>query len=383
MSEAPEMKKPTPVTDVPVDTTPAEEQQLPIPPKEEEAAPKQPIERTPEQQELLKLMASDKKFVAIQQIMECKNRVSEMSAIKDAATSKVHSMVPDDKFSILESRAMTIDDEKFAALDMHKEEDWQKVLAYYSFEDGSKIHFSNEPDTKDFKCREMHRDFLLYIKKVRVETEKFNEVEAKTKEEIDKLYEQLDEVLGEEDAKKVKDYATFADYYRDWIEETLKRDDLSDVVRKQLTKTLEADNRGISLDFLKVEITELIKRRGSVDSLMYGYRNRFNEIGESASKILATKFEKYKYHLSFAKFYDLETRVLGFPEDTKYKNLFMFLLFRFIRHSYEKFDAFWMITLGEVLTQLGFLFKKEEERPASSKAFEKNLRDLLAMIIDH
>lgn len=384
MADVIAMKKPTPVVagEPHVDEAVASGQ-IPVPPEEESEQEAPNIERTPEQQELFNLMAADKKFIAIRQIMECRNKVSEAGAVKEAAISKVHSMIPDDKFSILESRAMALDDKAISELDMSKEEDWQKVLAVYTFEDGSKIHFSNEPDTKDRKCREMHRDFLLYIKKVKVETDKFNEFEKKTKEEIDELYKQLEEVIGEDETKKIQDYATFADYYRDWITEVLKRDDLSDTVRRQLEKTLDADNRGITMDFLKQNLEDVIQRKGSADSIMYGFKNNFVAVGESASKILATKFAKYKYHLSFGKFYDIETRVLGYPEDTKYKNLFMFLLFRFIRHNYEKFDSFWMITIGEILTQLGFLFKSEEERPASSKEFEKNLREILDMVIEH
>lgn len=380
MEQVPQMMKPTPVNTEP-EIKQEERVELPIPeePKQEEA-PKKPM--SPEQEEVLKLMASDKKFVAVRQIMELQNKVNEAATIKDVAIGRISSVIPDDKFSILEARACMLDEQKIANLDMKKEEDWQKVLEVYTFEDGSKIHFSNEPDTKDIKCREMHRDYLLYIKRVKEETEKYEKFEKETREEIDKLYKQLDEVIGEEEGAKIRNYATFADYYRDWIVECLKRDDLSDTLRDHLQKTLDADNRGIELKFLSNEIREMIKKRGNTSSIRWGFNNNFPKTAESAAAVLAHKFAKYNYHLAFNKFYDIETRALGF-EDDKHNNLFMFLLFRYIKYHYERFDNFWMITLGEVITQLGFLLKPKEDRPESSIEFEKNVREILDLVINH
>lgn len=382
MENTPEMKKPTPITNEPVSTEPKVMEEHYQPQLSEEKAKKPKLELSPEQKEIASLMASDHKFVAVRQIMELRNRVSEAGAIKDNAINRTKSMIPDDKYTILEARAMNLDEDELLKLDMKKEEDWQKVLAVYSFDDGSKIHFSNEPDTKDIKCREMHRDYLVYIRRVRIETEKFEKFEKDTQAEIDKLYEELDNIIGKEEGEKIRNYATFADYYRDWIVETLKREDLTENVRNRLNKTLDADNRGVRLDFIEMEIRNMLKKRKDTSSIKWGFRNNFSNTAEAATAVLAQRFAKYNFHLAFNKFYDLETRVLGF-EDAKYNNLFMFLLFRYIKHHYERFDNYWMITLGEVVTQIGFLFKPKENRPASSIEFEKNVKNILELVINH
>lgn len=340
-------------------------------------------ELTPEQQEVYDLMRSDKKFVAIHDIMQLKNKVNEIRTVRDYAVNQIKTMIPDDRISLLEARAVSLDKDALMRLDMSKEEDWLKVQKVYTFEDGGMIHFTNDPDTKVTKVREMHRDYLVYLKTVKEESAKFEAIEAESKEALDKIYSELDEVLGEVEAAKVKNYATFAEYYREWINESLKREDLSDALREQLQKTLDADNRGIELEFLKKEIRELISRKGNADSLLYGYRNNFVETARKASAVLSSKFSKYNYHLALVKFYDLEKRL--FPEQygEKYNNLFMFILFRFIKANYEKFDNFWMITIGEIVTQLGLMMKEEPNQPSSTKEFLKNFHEVMQLVVNH
>lgn len=338
---------------------------------------------TPEQQEIYDLMASDKKFVAIHDIMQVKNKLNEISTVKEYALEQVKSMIPDDRISLLEARAVALDKESLINLDMEKDADWEKVKAVYTFEDGGMIHFTNDPDTKIKKVREMHRDYLIYLRDIKEETAKFEIIEKESKETLDKLYKELDEVLGEAESAKIKQYSAFADYYRDWIMESLKREDLSDQLREQLQKTLDADNRGINLEFLKKEIRELISRKGNADSLRYGYRNNFVETARKATAVLASKFSRYNYHLSLTKFYDLEKRLFPDKYGEKFNNLFMFIIFRFIKANCGKFDKFWMITIGEVVTQLGFLFRDESERPESSKEFVKNFQEVMDLVVNH
>ena len=337
----------------------------------------------PEQVELIKLMQEDKTFVAIQNVMQVKNQISKIETIKDHAISRVKGMLPDDKISILEARAMNLDVDKVLALDMKKDEDWKIIKDIYTFEDGSMIHFTNEPDPKEVKAREMHRDYLVYLQRIRVETEKFDQYEKTVKAELDKLYAEMDEVLGETEANKVRNYASFADYYREWIIKTLAREDISDEIRNQLQKILDADNRGIELKFLRDEIERLIKRKGGTSSLMYGYRHNFQEMARKATAILLQKFSRYNYHLAFNKFFNIEERFFKDEIGEKYNNLFMFILFRFIKFNYDKFDNYWMITIGEIVTQLGFYSREASERPESNKEFTKNLRELLLLVINN
>lgn len=347
-----------------------------------EEIPERP-ELTPEQQEVYDLMRSDKKFVAIHDIMQLKNKVNEIRTMRDYALNQVKTMIPDDRISLLEARAVSLDKDALMKLDMNKDEDWSKVQQIYTFEDGGMIHFTSDPDTKIIKVREMHRDYLIYLKSIKEETAKFEVIERESKEALDKIYAELDEVLGEVEAAKVKDYATFAEYYREWIIESLKREDLSDSLRDQLQKTLNADNRGIELEFLKKEIRELISRKGNADSLMYGYRNNFVDTARKASAVLSSKFSKYNYHLALVKFYDLEKRLFPDQYGEKYNNLFMFILFRFIKANYEKFDNFWMITIGEIVTQLGLMLKNESEKSKSTNDFIKNFHEVMQLVVNH
>lgn len=338
---------------------------------------------SPEQKEIYNLMKNDKKFIAIHDIMLLQNKIKEMETVRDYAMGQVKTMMPDDNISILEARADMIDKESVIKLDMSKDEDWKKIEEVYTLDNGDMLHFTKNPDLNNIKIREMHRDFLIYLKTINEETAKFNVIEKEHKEAIDKLFKELEEILGESEVEKIRNYASFADYYREWINNSLARDDLSEGLRNQLQKTLDADNRGVDLEFLKKEINELIARKGDAKSLKFGYKNNFSDICRKVNAILAQKFSKYNFHISFAALFDIEKRVFPDTYGEKYNNLFIFILFRFIRANYEKFDNFWMITIGEIVTQLGFLLKEESERPESSKLFQKNYHEVMNLVINH
>ena len=338
--------------------------------------------RTEEQKEILDLMKADQKFVAIRQIMEVRNRVAQVQAVKEEAVSKIHTMCPDSRLSVVESRALLLDVNKMAALDMKKEEDWAKVKECYTFEDGGMLQFTSDPDLNDVKIREMHRDFLLYLKKVKEEEDKFEVYETKMKNDIDKLMNDFEDAVGKLEADKLRNYADFADYYRDWVSEKLKDTELSAVARAGLQRVYDADQQGITLEFLIKEIKDLIGRKGDASSLLWGYKNTYGDVARKAEAVLRTRFAKYKFHIAFTKFYDFEKRV--FPTDyAKYNNLFMFIVFRYIKSNYNHFDNNSMITIGELLTQLGFLLRPEEERPAITKTFEESYRTVMSLVINH
>lgn len=334
-------------------------------------------------QEVEKMIRGDKMFVAVRQIMEVKNQINKIETAKNLAIDRVKTMLPDDKLSILESRAVYLNPDVIAQLDMNKKEDWEKVKAVYTFEDGSMIHFTGDPDPDNIKVREMHRDYLVYLRKIDEETKKFEETQTKIKADLDQLYKELDEIVGEENANKVRNYASFSDYYRDWIKEQLEKDDTNPKAREYLEKVLAADDEGIYLGFLFKEVEDLLKKKGNSDSLFYGYRHNFSSIAHKAGSVLASKFSKYNYHISFTKFWDVEEKHFQHEIGAEYNNLFMFILFRFIKFNYEKFDTFWMITLGEIVTQLAFLDKDPHERPESNATFREKVVELLKYTIEH
>lgn len=344
----------------------------------EEAEKQRIANLDPDKQAMYELMKSDKKFVAVQGIMQLKNTIKKMETVRDSASDNIKSMLPDDKVSIVEARVDDLDLEALDKLDMRKEEDWQKVKDVYTV-DGQLIEFATKPDSDKIKVREMHRDYLTFIKKFREESAKFDQIEKEYRESMEKLDKELEEAIGEEEAKEIRKYSSFAEYYLDWIDNTLAREDISDNIRSNLQKIKDYDTMGIKLDFLKNEIIRLKDKTGNTQSLLWGFRNSFAEIAEKVNDILSTKFPKYGYHLSFAKFYDIEKTYFKDEIDEKYNNLFMFVLFRFIKNNYNMFNNFWMITIGEIVTQLGFLARPVEERPKSSAEFVENVKQVVKL----
>lgn len=336
---------------------------------------------SPEQREIYELMKADKKFVAVQGIMKMKNQLKQMETIKESAINNVKTMLPDDKISIIEARTDVIDLAVLESLDMRKDEDWEKVREVYTVDDDI-IEFSTKPTADKIKVREMHRDYLIFIKKLREESAKYEIAEKEYKESIAKLEDDLSQALGAAEASEILKKSSFGEFYIEWINKTLERDDISENVRKNLEKIKNYDERGIKLDFLKEEIIRLREKTGNTSSLMHGFRHNFEETAKKVNKIMSSGFEKYSYHLAFEKFYDIEKRFFANDIDEKYNNLFMFILFRFIKNNHNTFNNFWMITIGEIVTQLGFLARPEDERPSTSKEFINNFKEVIKLAIN-
>lgn len=325
---------------------------------------------------------NDKSFVVVKQIMDSRNAISKMETMRDKANHMVKSMVPDDKLALLTARARTLDKEALANLDMAKDADWKKVEEVYTFEDGSKIYFANNPDTKDLTIRAMHRDYLIYLRTIEEENEKYELAQASIKADLDKIYAELDELIGKETADEIRSFKGFADFYINWIDKLLENPDVPEKAKEHFKKVKDADERGVNLTFLFDNVKETMSKKGNTDSLFFGFRNNFDAAAKSAVSILKTKFEKYGYHSAFPKFYNLEERFL--PEIGKeYNNLFMYILFRYIKFNYEKFDTFWMITIGEISTQIGYLAREDDEKPERCETFRQNVIKLLKCVISN
>lgn len=369
-----------PVVDAEFDEVPNEPYTEIVPAEEIDGSVQADPNLPPENKELVDLMNADRTFVATRQIMMARNQINQIASVKDMALNKVNSMCPDARLSIVEARASVIDLDAMKALDMRKEEDWAKILECYTMEDGSIVAFSGDPDLNDLTTREMHRDFLVYLRSIKEENEKFEIVEKKLNAEIDELINNFEDIFGEEEAQKLRNYKDFTEYYRVWIGKTLEREDISDAARAMLTKIKKADDDGVNLEYIIKDIQAQISKKKDSGSILSGFNRSFLDVAQRAKKILGSKFAKYKFDAALETFYDFEKR--AFPgEYDDYNNLFIYLLCRYIKYHHETLDNNSMITIGETLTHMGFMLKEEKDRPESAKDFADAVRDLLDLVI--
>ena len=336
---------------------------------------------SPGDRQLAEEMAMDAGFVVTNSVMKLRNEMASIKAERDRAMNKLKTMCPDDRYSILEARVMETDIEALAKLDMKKEEDWQKVLDIYTMEDGGVISFSLDIPETDIKYREMHRDYIIYVNSVNTETAKYNAVEAKVTAEIEEIFKEYAELVGEEEAAKARNVSYTAQYYRMFIEKLLSREDLNTDLKEKLLEYKEADHDGRTLRPIIEEIEKLLKKRnGDASSIIYGFRNNFIAVANAAKRALDAKFKKYNYSFALENLHDFEKR--AFPgEFDDYNNVFIFLLMRYIKANYEKFDNKNMYTIGEIFANMGFLLRPVEERPDTVVEFEQSVRKLLGLVI--
>lgn len=335
-----------------------------------------PVEEKKEmtQDEIDRSILQDRTVLAYSTMLAAKNQLADLHNLKDAATERLKTMCPDDHFSAFEARVALLDIDAIGKMDMHDEVSWMKVKEVYTFEDGM-MHFSAEPKEDDIKYREMHRDFIVYIRKYNDETAKFEAADAQYKKEIEAIEEKYKDVFTSPDSLGFK---SMSDFYRQHFYKLLKDDRLSDKAHAYVQRVVDATEHGISLEVFIDEVHKLIDKRGDASSLLKGYRTNYLTIAQQVDKILRTRFAKYRLHLNFVKFYDVEKRF--FPEYEKYNDLFMFVLFRYIKHNYEKFTNDDFLMISEILTQIGYLKHPVEDRPADNAKFIENFHTLMDLI---
>jgi len=322
----------------------------------------------------------DPEFVVTRNIIAMQNELAGMRAARDHAQHKLTAMCPDSRMSVVQARVLNADIEAIGKLDMTKDEDWEKVHRFYVMDDGGEVHFSVEPDTKDKMYREMHRDYLVYLRKTHDETVKFEEYEAKAMAEIESLSLELDKLVGIEDS--ANRFKSIGELYRRKLTDLAADPNVPEKARVKVNGIIDAMDDGIRLTKLIAEVKTLIAKKGDASSLKYGYRSNFFPVAQRAGKILATKFSKYNYHMQFQNLDKFEERVLD-GRYKEYTNLFMFILFRYIRSNYEKFGNREMIVLGEIITQMGFMLREPVQRPATTAEFEKHYIELMELVINH
>jgi len=322
----------------------------------------------------------DPEFVVTRNIIAMQNELNAMRGARDHAKNKLLAMCPDSRMSIIESRVNSADIDAIAKLDMTKDEEWEKVHRFYVMDDGSEVHFSAEPDTKDKMYREMHRDYLVYLRKTHDETVKFEAYETQAMAEIESLSQELDKMIGIEDS--ANRFKSIGELYRKKLTALANDENVPVNARTKINSIIDAMNDGLSLRKIIEEVRSLIARKGDASSLKYGYRSNFFPVAQRAGKILATKFAKYNYHIQFQNLDKFEERTLD-GRYKEYTNLFMFILFRYIRSNYEKFGNREMIVLGEIITQMGFMLRAPEQRPETNKEFEKHYIELMELVINH
>ena len=315
-------------------------------------------------------------------IIDANSKLDEVRGVRQLASDKIKTMCPDDTSSVLMARATVLDLKTLESLNMHSMNDWMKVKEVYTCEDGRVIELAANPKD-EIRYREMHRDFLCFLKSYDEESKKFAVVEEKYNQDIAKAEAEFDAYRTANNLNIVDESSKFvsrAEYYQKTLAALSAREDISPETKTRIDEILHWSENGVGLTLLIEEVRGLIKKRGTASSIMHGYRNSYQSVAVQVEKVLRARFGKYNLVYGLSKFGNAEEQF--FPEYKEYNNLFMFILFRYIKYNYERFNNNHMIMLSEIITQLGYLKHQETDRPESSKQFAEAVRTMLSLVIN-
>lgn len=325
---------------------------------------------------LADLLRADKEYEVMNNLIQLKSTIKTISGSKDAMKDKLKTQTTDPNIAIVESRLEAIDLETLKKLDLKNPKDVELIESIITIE-GQVLEVTIP--VEESKKNEFFKDFLIYLKATAEETAKFEAAEAKFQIEYDKLMEECKELIGEEKIDEL-DGMHLADFHRNHLRGLLDKESVNEEIKTQIRTIMSAQDAGATISYLKDNIKKQIDAKKNSRSIVQGYRNNFMDIVTQCDKILKTKFTRYNININTPAFCNLEDRF--FPEFKEYNDLFMFLLFRHIKHNYEKITKLEMLSFVETLLCVQWLNKPVEERPERIKVLEESIKEILTMVIE-
>ena len=350
-----------------------EHEEKDVQPEENNETVEEFISKLPEGS-LSSIIANDKKYVVMDQLMNMKGVLNEIQGTRDAMQSKLKTQTSDPNIEIVESRLASIELETLKALDLKKDNDLELLKSIIEIE-GQTVEVSINID--ESKKMQFFKDFVIYLKTTMVETAKMDAAEAKFNEDMDKLMEESKDILDIDVKEKLNSFDA-TEYQHEYFNGLLAREDLKPETRVQIESIVASQKAGVTLDFLYDTIKDQIDVKKSSKSILAGFNTNLLGMSMQCQKILDTRFAKYKIRFNVPKFYDIEKKF--FPEYEKYNNLFMYLIFRHIKHNYEKFTKLDIVSIIEMLVNIQWLSRPLESQPPRIVELRESMRRIYAMI---
>lgn len=284
-------------------------------------------------------------------IRDVKNQINENRTIFQQKLNFMFTGT-DDQVNILAARASEVTEEAI------KNATFDQIKEFFMFDDKF-IGLNTMPGLSDEDNIEAYKDFLLYLREINNAERDFNTFEADNDSLLDMFPDEVKEAA--------KTTFTWDRYIYNIFKEKMEAEETPEKEKESLKKILTMKDNALNLNPMKEYIKNEINA-GRRKSLINAFKTRFQDTLKKADQFAsANKFKMY-YPL-----YDNIEETIGYEG---YRNLFVYILARYVKFCSENFDKFDNVYIAQIIQNL-IMLKKGQLDDSSRIMMTNAIKDIL------
>ena len=308
--------------------------------------------------ELDALVASGNKLAEVNTFMKLRSIYNELNGQKATINTKINFMFDGtpEQVDLIQARVSEVRKEALQTAT------FEQLQQFFIF-DGEPIKLNFDPLLDEKEKIDAHREFLLYLKEV---DDIVKDIDAHLKE-----IDELSEHFSEEVKTKSKDMYQWDRYIYELFKEKALDLNLTDAERERIKRIIQVKDEALSLapiyTAVKAEI-DLGRRR----SMINAFQTRFKDTIKKAEQYAA----RNEFHVYFQLFDGVEEE-FGYGE---FRNLFAYLLARYIKYNANKLTKVDNAFIAQV-TQNLIMLKKNQLPTDIRRKFVENIKEIEDLLI--
>ena len=328
-----------------------------------------------------KLKDEDKKFVKVQEAMSIIHAINMLEGHTHIMLRKLQGCFPQTPYESVKIIMTRLDD--------IKSEEVQKLsLGFIKTElftiDGKEVQFKLPENLDDETIRK--HDELNYYRAGVMMLKLNNEQIAAHQTYINKLKDKFSKEVDSDIKTIISSVDSLNEYTETYYNWKLNDPDTDETTRKNIEKTLQYVNYAITLEPIKNDLNALLKKKGSLQSVMYNFRHQSSRIVDDADKACKSMGITFPYALIS----NMEAKFFGSEKYEKYKYLFTFLIARHVRYYGNNSNLYDKIFLTQLFSNLVYITRSSDDplnkADGTSKLKAKMkpyVQELLDLVINH
>ena len=328
-----------------------------------------------------KLKDEDKKFIKVQEAMSIIHGINMLEGHIHIMLRKLQGCFPQTPYETIKIISSRLDDIK-------PEEVQNLSLGFIKTEiftiDGKEVQFKLPENLHDDAIRQ--HDELNYYRAGVMMLKLNNQQIVAHQEYISKLKTKFDKDVDPEIKEIISTVDSMNDYTESYYNWKLNDPDTDETTKHNIEKTLESVNNAISLEPIKKDLNALLKKKGTLQSVMYNFRNQSSRIIDDANKACKSIGITFPYALIS----NMEAKFFGPDKYDKFKFLFTFLIARHVRYYGSNATIYDKIFLSQLFSNLVYITRSSDDplnnKDGSSKLKAKMkpyVQELLDLVINH
>ena len=290
-------------------------------------------------------------------LMDLKRTKSDLMAQKDMVNQKINFMFKGtaEQIDLIQARVSEVTEQAI------KKAPYEELKQFFVFE-GEEVELNYDEMLSDKEKKDAYREFLLYLKSVSDADSEINTELTK----IDDLISHFDPEM----VKKSEDVYVWDEYVYNLFNERANDPSIDEKERARIRRIIEVRESAVTLEPIIEALKDEISA-GRRSSLLYAFKNRFDDTLKSA--------EKYANQNGFRIYFEMYDNIESKIGISDWSNIFIYLFARYIKYNRSRMSKIDNAFIAQVVQNLIMLKKDQLKEPARTK-FANGIRQIIAIL---